>query len=332
MQPLAGGGRFQHRFCPNGREDCKHKPSTRLVRWPMQEQLNHKMRHDQTFSFGRNWQLFLSSVDEERIKIAEQSLTDFLNMGDLKNRSFLDVGCGSGLFSLAAWRLGAARVVSFDLDPFSAECCRYLREKAGSPENWQVVEGSVLDRSFLHTLGSFDLVYSWGVIHHTGRMWEALTNSTRLVNPGGYLYIAIYNKILARNGGTSWIHPFWLTVKQVYNSYPAAGKWVLEPLAMAAYIALILGKLENPVTHIRNYKSHRGMSWRTDATDWLGGYPYEFASVEEIFKFLRDRFPDLNLVNIKVTSGRGLNWYLFQRSASACDANPHSPLSGHNES
>jgi hypothetical protein len=57
------------------------------------------------------------------------------------------------------------------------------------------------------------------------------------------------------------------------------------------------------------------MSWRTDATDWLGGYPYEFATVEEVFRFVRNEFPDFNLINLKVTGGRGLNWYLFQKTA-----------------
>ena len=146
-------------------------------------------------------------------------------------------------------------------------------------------------------------------------MWHAIERTAGLVNPGGYYYIALYNKILARNGSASWVHPFWLRIKTLYNTYPSLGSYVLEPLAMAAYLAIVVARGENPLTHIRNYKSHRGMSWRTDATDWLGGYPYEFATVEEVFKFVRDKFADFNLANIKVTSGRGLNWYLFQRSS-----------------
>ena len=150
-------------------------------------------------------------------------------------------------------------------------------------------------------------------------MWDAIQASVGLTRLGGYYYIALYNKILGRSGSTSWIHSFWLGVKRFYNAHPGVGAYVLEPLAMAAYLAMVLAKLENPVSHIKNYKSHRGMSWRTDATDWLGGYPYEFATVEEVFKFVKERFPDVNLVNLKVTSGRGLNWYLFQRSVSDCD-------------
>jgi len=258
--------------------------------------------------------LFLKGVDDDRVNIASASITEFLQVPDLRGKTFLDIGCGSGLFSLAACRLGADRIVSFDIDPFSVQCCKHLRETAGNPSNWDVYDASILDRTFVDRLGEFDLVYSWGVLHHTGRMWDAIRNSAALVKPGGHFYIALYNKILGRSGGTSWIHEFWLKVKRLYNSSPMLARYMLEPLAMSAYVAMVMARLENPVTHIRNYRSHRGMSWRTDATDWLGGYPYEFATVEEVFKFVRQEFPDFVLVNLKVTSGRGLNWYLFRRN------------------
>jgi 2-polyprenyl-3-methyl-5-hydroxy-6-metoxy-1,4-benzoquinol methylase len=274
------------------------------------------MNSDPSFSFGRNWQRYLSSVDEERVRIAEVSLTEFTNLARLDGRSFLDIGCGSGLFSHAAFRLGAERIVSFDVDPASVECCLQLHEQAGKPENWEIRHGSVLDEPFLTSLGTFDIVYSWGVLHHTGRMWDAIVQSARLVNPGGLYYIALYNKILSRNGSTSWIHPFWLKVKRTYNTSPLLGRYLLEPLAMSAYLGMVMARGENPVAHVRNYKSHRGMSWRTDATDWLGGYPYEFATVEEVFTFIKSNFRDFDLENIKVTSGRGLNWFLFRRSDS----------------
>ncbi len=271
---------------------------------------NHQ---DQSFSFGRNWQEFLKSIDKDRISIAEDSLTEFTQLQDLKGKTLVDVGCGSGLFSLAAHNLNAKRILSFDIDPFSVQCCQLLRTQAGSPHNWEVLQGSALDEDFLGDLGSFDIVYSWGVLHHTGQMWKAIENTMKMTNPGGLLYIAIYNKILNRSRETSWIHDFWLKVKRTYNSRPMFGKIVLEPLAMSAYIAIVMARLENPVTHIKNYKSHRGMSWRRDATDWIGGYPYEFATVEEVFKFVKSVDRDFNLFNLKVTSGRGLNWYLFER-------------------
>lgn len=272
------------------------------------------MHEQAVFSFGKNWENFLRSFDDQRVRIAQSSLSEFLNLDNLEGKSFLDVGCGSGLFSYAAFDLKADRIVSFDVDPVCVECCTRLRARAGEPDNWDVRQGSILDREFISRLGAFDIVYAWGVLHHTGRMWDAIDHAADLVKPGGYYYLAIYNRILTRNGTTSWIHRFWLRVKKLYNAHPRLGSFVLEPLAMAAYLAMVIARGENPVTHVKAYRSHRGMSWRTDATDWLGGYPYEFATVEEIFKFIRNRHPDFNLVNIKVTSGRGLNWYLFRRS------------------
>jgi len=265
------------------------------------------------FAFGKNWQEFLKGFDEDRLRVAEQSLLDFMKLESLEGKSFIDIGCGSGLFSYAAFRLGAQRVVSFDLDPLCVQCCTVLREHADSPSNWDIRQGSILDDAFVSSMGSFDIVYSWGVLHHTGRMWDAIAQCARLVRPGGYFYIALYNKILRRDDKPAWVHTFWTAVKKLHNAHPMIGAYVLELPALAAYLGIVMLRGENPVTHVRNYKSHRGMSWRTDATDWLGGYPYEYATVEEVFTFVRSRHPDFNLTNIKITSGRGLNWFLFER-------------------
>src|SRR5205823_13815006 len=81
------------------------------------------------FAFGRNWQHFLQNVDEERIAEAEKSLCSMLEIQDLRGKSFLDVGCGSGLFSLAAIRLGASRIHSFDFDPQSVACTQTLKRR-----------------------------------------------------------------------------------------------------------------------------------------------------------------------------------------------------------
>jgi 2-polyprenyl-6-hydroxyphenyl methylase/3-demethylubiquinone-9 3-methyltransferase len=266
------------------------------------------------FDFGQNWSDFLSGLDEDRVASAGKSLTDFLKIKDFRGKSFLDIGSGSGLFSLAAFRLGAEKVVSFDLNPLSVECARQLRESAGSPPNWEVCEGSILDNAFVSKLEQFDIVYSWGVLHHTGRMWDAVVNAAGLVKPGGNFYIALYNKILTRNGNSSPIHDFWVFVKKTHNSRPIIGKYLLEPAAMSAYILMIVAQGKNPVSHIRNYKSDRGMSWRIDAVDWLGGWPYEFASIEEVFTFMRSRYPLYELRNLRMTGGRGLNWYLFENT------------------
>ncbi len=135
------------------------------------------------FEFGRNWSLFLKTLNEERISRAEQSLKEMLGTDSLQGKTFLDAGSGSGLFSLAARRLGA-RVHSLDYDPFSVSSTAELRRRYSDPTLWTVEQASVLDEDHMNGLGQFDIVYSWGVLHHTGSMWSALENVSRLVKPG----------------------------------------------------------------------------------------------------------------------------------------------------
>jgi len=264
---------------------------------------------EQTFSFGKNWDSFLKNLNDERVRNAECSLKEFLNMETLQSKSFLDIGCGSGLFSLAAYSLGAQKIVSFDVDPLSVDCCQYLRQKANEPFHWSVFQGSILDDQTVDKLGAFDIVYSWGVLHHTGNMWKAIGNSAKLVKENGLYYIAIYNKNEGMFGSR-----FWTAVKKTYNACPSLGKFCIEILYIAAAITKDILRLKNPVKTITKYQSRRGMHWMTDVRDWLGGYPFEFASPEEILSFVRKNFPDFRLQNIKTTnSALGLNWFLFQR-------------------
>lgn len=261
-----------------------------------------------TFSFGKNWQNFLKSIDKDRVTIAKKSIVDFLGLDNLRDKSFLDIGCGSGLFSYVASNLGAKKIISFDLDPFSVKCCEYLRGKTNYPENWNVYLGSILDSDFIARLGRFDIVYAWGVLHHTGNMWNAIRNAANLVEKNGYYYLAIYNKVAGRKGSE-----FWLKVKTIYNSSPQIGKFAIELMYALVFSVSLFIRFRNPFSEIRSYKDKRGMEWLTDVRDWLGGYPYEFATVEEILKFINIHFPDFKLMNIKISRGLGNNWFLFKR-------------------
>ncbi len=263
-----------------------------------------------TFSFGRNWQKFLKSINDERIRQAETSISEFIELPSLENKTFLDIGCGSGLFSFAAWRLKASQITSFDYDPFSVECGRHMHEKAGKPSNWQISSGSVLDKAFLESLGTFDVVYSWGVLHHTGQMWNAISNAATRVKPGGLFYFTLYNKVEDIVGSE-----FWVRIKKLYNASPKLGKALLEFLYFLAYFPSEIIKRRNPVRNILTYHEKRGMHWKTDFSDWLGGYPYEFATTEEVFKFMKKNFPSFKLVNLKTTNGLGINWFLYK----SCD-------------
>jgi 2-polyprenyl-6-hydroxyphenyl methylase/3-demethylubiquinone-9 3-methyltransferase len=263
------------------------------------------------FEFGENWSRFLAALDDERIREAEGSLRRMLETESLAGRSFLDIGSGSGLFSLAARRLGA-RVHSLDFDPRSVACTAELRRRF-FPEDpaWRVEEGSALDADYIRSLGLFDVVYSWGVLHHTGEMWRALENAQLPVKPGGRLFVAIYNDTGTQAARWKWI-------KKTYNRLPRPLRPPFAALAIApdeikpALRALVRLRPQEYVRRWTGYDRNRGMSRWRDIVDWVGGYPYEVATPDEIFDFYRAR--GFTLTKLKCGGvGLGCNEFVFVR-------------------
>ncbi len=267
------------------------------------------------FQFGANWAQFLLTLDESRIVEAEQSLKDMLGLPTLEGRTFLDIGCGSGLFSLAAHRLGA-RVHSFDFDPRSVACATELRRRY-FPEDtaWRIEQGSALDRRYTEALGRFDIVYSWGVLHHTGAMWLGIENAVRNVAAqDGRLFIAIYND-------QGWKSHVWWLIKACYNRLP---DWLKSPfIGLVTFVttfAVILKytlKLQ-PMVAIRPLfedRRERGMSAKYDRADWIGGFPFEFVTFDTLREYLESR--GFALLNARTTTSWGCNELALRRTAVA---------------
>lgn len=265
------------------------------------------MSKELRFGFGKNWSRFLNLLNENRIESAEKSLLKYLGIDSLKGMSFLDIGSGSGLFSLAAHRLGAL-VTSFDYDVDSVECTKILREKYKDLNEWQVMQGSALDKEFLNTLGKFDIVYSWGVLHHTGSMYEAFENVAPLVKEKGYLFISIYNDQGAASRRWKWI-------KEKYNKSNNFMKFLI--ISLGFFRLRVLSSIKFLFTHgdlfkiRKDYaKNPRGMSSYYDLVDWIGGYPFEVAKPEEVFSFFKSR--GFNLIKMKTCAGGlGCNEFVF---------------------
>lgn len=262
------------------------------------------------FKFGENWARFLTLMNEARIAEAEQSLRAMLGVETLEGRTFLDAGSGSGLFSLAARRLGA-RVLSFDYDPASVACTQEMRRRYRPDDtDWVIREGSVLDAAFLDTLGQCDVVYSWGVLHHTGAMHQALDNVARRVAPGGLLFVALYND-------QGWISRYWTAVKRLYNRGAA-----LRYAMIALHLPYLYGLRWLVRALTGRLRLERGMSIWRDMIDWLGGLPFEVARPEAVFRFYRDR--GFALRELVTCGGRmGCNEYVFrQHGTVACISDP----------
>jgi SAM-dependent methyltransferase len=271
-----------------------------------------EVRAGERFEFGSNWAQFLKTLDESKIQRAQEALSEMLETSDLSGKTFLDIGSGSGLSSLVARRMGA-KVFSFDYDPNSVGCTQELRRRYfPNDPDWTVQRGSALDSEYLRSLGKFDIVYSWGVLHHTGAMWNALENAVIPAGgAGSKLFVAIYNF----QGMKSRM---WKVLKRTYCRAPQP-----VPFLIAVFVLvnswwrpcvkdLLRGR---PFASWREYGKLRGMTpWR-DVVDWAGGYPFEVAKPEEIFNFYKAR--GFNLSQLKTDGGgSGCNEFVFVRGAS----------------
>ena len=354
--------------------------------------------------FGENFKNYMEKeFSKQKLKQAKDSLSSFYKMDSFRGKSFLDIGCGSGIFSLSALQLGANSVVSFDIDQNSLKCARDLqsyndttiqryndttiqryndttiqryndttiqryndttiqryndttiqryndttiqryndttiqryndttiqryndttiqryndttiqRYSQDALNHWAIQYGNILDKDYIQNLGQFDLVYCWGVVHHSGEMWQAIENTLLTVKPGGYLYFGIYNEAdnfgfyPDRRFGTS---RFWEKVKKLFYYCPTWLQKFVEWAAIAAIFLIYMMSFTNPIRKLKEH-GERGMTWKTDIKDWLIGYPYEYTDPDRVINYMIDK--GFVLKNIKTNNGLLTNHFLFQKT------------------
>ncbi len=261
------------------------------------------------FEFGANWKQYIEkNFSQEKVNISKSHLLEFLGLENVENKTFMDIGCGSGLHSLAAYQLGVESVLSFDFDQDSVNITNYLRtEKAGSPKNWVVSQGSVLDDNYINTLKKTDIVYSWGVLHHTGDQWKAIRNAASRVKDGGLFYIALYSADVHKNPTPE----FWIDIKKMY----IASSRTKQNMMVAWYIWRFQMKY-NPlrifyiIYLMIKHREKRGMNYITDVRDWIGGWPMEFSHDKDVLEFV-DK--ELGFDLVKIVQGEANTEYVFKK-------------------
>ena len=271
--------------------------------WELQNTMS-ELPLEKRFGFGKNWSEFIETkFNEERVNSSISVFCDFTGLSDLSNKSFIDVGCGSGLHSLAASRLGAKSIYSFDFDPHAVAISKLLRERETVTNEWQIEQGSILDDVFVQKLKKYDFVYSWGVLHHTGAVWKAISNTCDLVNHDGEMYLALYSLDVQPRAD------FWLEIKQ---KYVKSGK--LKRLFLEQWYFYKFVYNSNPLLHLKGRlgkgpKRARGMDLLTDVRDWLGGWPMEFVYDQEVIDFVEGK--GFFLTNID--KGKACTEFLFKK-------------------
>lgn len=253
------------------------------------------------FNFGENWRRFSNvALDDTRVDAARDALVALVGNDHVRGKRFLDVGCGSGIVSIAAAQCSAAEVVGIDISGEAVEVSRKNATRFGPVGNAPVFQKcSILDTRALAPLGRFDTVYAWGSLHHTGRMWEAIGNAADLVAPGGVFALAIYNRHFTSRA--------WRAIKWSYNWSP---RIVQRGMVYAATPTIAVAKFA--VTRENPLRKERGMDFYTDVIDWIGGFPYEYASVDEVV----GRVTPMGFQQVKVIRGKtptSCNEFVFQR-------------------
>jgi ubiquinone/menaquinone biosynthesis C-methylase UbiE len=175
--------------------------------------------------YGKLWDKY--ETDEyikEAYRIIESRFkNNEFDLSVLKGKTILDMGCGSGRYTIALTKTGAEKVYGIDLGKESIRKAALIAEKSGI-RNIEFDVGSVLDLPYEDNL--FDFIYSNGVLHHTENLEQGINELYRTLKPGGESFLYLY-----ADGGIFWYSRKKMprVMKKIPQSYTMA---ILDLLGM----------------------------------------------------------------------------------------------------
>jgi len=130
------------------------------------------------------------NLPSKLIEYNKSRVKEFLNFTKLDSKKYiqgkccLDAGCGNGRYTYAMLKLGAKKVVSYDISKEAIKKCKSINPNA-----------VVKDIMELEPNHIYDFVLSWGVLHHTPNPREAFRRvASQVKKETGILHVMIYNK------------------------------------------------------------------------------------------------------------------------------------------
>jgi ubiquinone/menaquinone biosynthesis C-methylase UbiE len=195
----------------------------------------------------------------------------FYTPDEVKGKSVLDAGCGTGIFSIIFANNGAARVKGIDISEGSLETGRSLKEKFGL-ENIEFVKEDMLRLPFKDE--EFDIVWAWGTVHHTTDPLAAITELMRVLKRGGSLFLAVYKRTRL-----TFIHEI---IRRTLVRTPRR-MWTFLSKVMAFFLAPVVFFFK------KREKSRKGEKLEELILDWYFVPIRHYYRPKEIQTFLEDR-------------------------------------------
>ncbi|MFQ6082591.1 MAG: class I SAM-dependent methyltransferase [Candidatus Aminicenantia bacterium] len=202
---------------------------------------------------------------------SQSHLELFFKDDEIVNRTILDAGCGTGIFTIIFANKGAKKVIGVDISEGSLNTGRELKEKF-KLSNVEFQKDDMLNLSFKEN--TFDIVWAWGTIHHTEDPYKAMEELIRVLKKDGIFFMALYKKTKL-----TFIHEI---IRRVLIKTPRKS-WTILSKIMAFFLSPIVFLFK------KREKSRKGEKLEELILDWYFVPIRHYFYPERIKSFLEKR-------------------------------------------